>query len=120
MDEITIENKTTDSTESEEKTTGRKRRVVTQERNDGQPKKKPGPKPKALQEQKEIANEKPLNYDYVIKVLDDAKKKIERKKAKSGMKEKKETKFDTSFLSLLIPGIFLLILSIKIIFLFVS
>ncbi len=119
MSESIIETKTADSNESSEKTSQR-RRVVTQERNDGQPKKKPGPKPKALQEQKEIANEKPLNYDYVIKVLDDAKKKIERKKAKSGVKEKKETKFDSSFISFIIPGIFLLILSIKIIFLFVS
>ena len=40
---------------------------------------------KAQSENKERAN---IDYDYLLKVLDDAKRKIERKKGRDGIREK--------------------------------
>ena len=73
-------------------------------------KKKRGRKKKVVEEVN-VNEAEPMDYDSVIKVLDSAKKKIERMKCDSG--EKKDGKENKSILSFIIPLGFLLVILIR-------
>ena len=88
--------------------------------------KKPGPKPKN-KTQEEVANSdknvlvfsEPFDYDYVIKVLDEAKRKIERQKEKEGKKEGFGYR-NNNIVAFIVPTLFLIVLGIQFILLFTT
>ena len=82
--------------------------------------KEPGPKPKKATEAEENENNKNSeipDYDYVIKVLDEAKNKIERRKEKEGKKEDLRSSNPVSFI---VPSLFLIVLAIQFVMLFTT
>lgn len=90
--------------------------------------KKPGPKPKKEQmKENESFSQgtsasplEPLDYDTVIKVLDDAKGKIERLKEKNRVPPFYRKKRFSDLIPILVPAVFLIILGIQFIMLFLS
>ena len=88
--------------------------------------KKPGPKPKN-KIQEEVTNSdknvavlnEAFNYDYVIKVLDEAKRKIERQKEKEGNKGTFGP-INNNIASFIVPALFLIVLGIQFILLFTT
>ena len=88
--------------------------------------KKPGPKPKN-KIQEEVTNsdknvavlDEAFNYDYVIKVLDEAKRKIERQKEKEGKKGGFGSR-NNNIASFIVPALFLIVLGIQFILLFTT
>ena len=75
--------------------------------------KEPGPKPNKATEVVENENNKNseiLDYNYVIKVLDEAKNKIERQKEKEGKKEYLMS--SSNPVSFIVPSLFLIVVSI--------
>ena len=80
----------------------------------------PGPKTKKATEVEENENNKNseiLDYDYVIKVLDEAKNKIERRKEKEGKKEDLRSSNPVTFI---VPSLFLIVLAIQFVMLFTT
>ena len=83
--------------------------------------KKPGPKPNKATEAEENENNKNseiLDYNYVIKVLDEAKNKIERQKEKEGKKE--DLMSSSNPVSFIVPSLFLIVLAIQFVMLFTT
>lgn len=80
----------------------------------------PGPKTKKATEVEENENNKNSeipDYDYVIKVLDEAKNKIERRKEKEGKKEDLRSSNPVTFI---VPSLFLIVLAIQFVMLFTT
>lgn len=83
--------------------------------------KEPGPKPKKATEAEENENNKNSeipDYDYVIKVLDEAKNKIERRKDKEVKKE--DLRSSSNPVSFIVPSLFLIVLAIQFVMLFTT
>ena len=83
--------------------------------------KKPGPKPNKATEAEENENNKNseiLDYNYVIKVLDEAKNKIERRKEKEVKKEDRRS--SSNPVSFIVPSLFLIVLAIQFVMLFTT
>ena len=83
--------------------------------------KKPGPKPNKATEAEEDENNKNseiLDYNYVIKVLDEAKNKIERRKEKEVKKE--DLRSSSNPVSFIVPSLFLIVLAIQFVMLFTT
>ena len=83
--------------------------------------KKPGPKPNKATEAEENENNKNseiLDYNYVIKVLDEAKNKIERRKEKEGKKE--DLRSSSNPVTFIVPSLFLIVLAIQFVMLFTT
>ena len=84
--------------------------------------KKPGSKPNKATEAEENENNKNseiLDYNYVIKVLDEAKNKIERQKEKEGNKGTFGPR-NNNIASFIVPALFLIVLGIQFILLFTT
>lgn len=83
--------------------------------------KKPGPKPNKATEAEENENNKNSeipDYDYVIKVLDEAKNKIERRKEKEGKKE--DLRSNSNPVTFIVPSLFFIVLAIQFVMLFTT
>ena len=83
--------------------------------------KEPGPKPKKATEAEENENNKNSeipDYDYVIKVLDEAKNKIERRKDKEVKKE--DLRSSSNPVTFIVPSLFLIVLAIQFVMLFTT
>ena len=61
-----------------------------------------------------------IDYDYLLKVLDDAKRKIERKKGRDGIREKTNKGGFSEFLAYAVPTLFIFALGLQILMLFWS
>ena len=61
-----------------------------------------------------------IDYDYLLKVLDDAKRKIERKKGRDGIREKTNKGGFSEFLAYAVPTLFISTLGLQILMLFWS
>ena len=82
--------------------------------------KKRGRKPKALKEVQEEKVSTPIDYDFVIRLLDETKKKLETEKAKNNTVSNKAKTDTLNIISFVIPVVFLLVIVTKIVFLFLS
>ena len=83
--------------------------------------KETGSKPKKTTEEVENENNKNNeipDYDYVIKVLDEAKNKIERRKEKEGKKE--DLRSSSNPVTFIVPSLFLIVLAIQFVMLFTT